>query len=217
MRLSTLTATLAVAATTALADGLIKLDYIQVEPVQNLTNSSGTILAKPVVAWHSIPYATPPLGDLRFKKPQPPTAGRGNKNGTLETLALKDYGPWCRQGPANKGESEDCLTLSIFRPQGIPNEKLPVVIWVPGGESSLLLFVSLYPFESYDVRVLRRTLTDGATILCLRVCLRGLCTIGAFNTGGGKGLNVPSFVGNAPDDFIGGELSRSLARSYDRD
>jgi hypothetical protein len=29
---------------------------------------------------------------------------------------------------------------------------------------------------------------------------------GAFNTGGGKGLNVPSFVGNAPDDFIGGEL-----------
>jgi hypothetical protein len=136
MRLSTLTATLAVAATTALADGLIKLDYIQVEPVQNLTNSSGTILAKPVVAWYSIPYAAPPLGDLRFKKPQPPTAGRGNKNGTVETLALKDYGPWCRQGPANKGESEDCLTLSIFRPQGIPNEKLPVVIWVPGGELS---------------------------------------------------------------------------------
>jgi hypothetical protein len=138
MRLSTLTATLAVAATTALADGLIKLDYIQVEPVQNLTNSSGTILEKPVVAWYSIPYAAPPLGDLRFKKPQPPTVGRGNKNGTLETLALKDYGPWCRQGPANKGESEDCLTLSIFRPQGIPNEKLPVVIWVPGGESSSL-------------------------------------------------------------------------------
>lgn len=134
MRLSALTATLAVAAGTALADGLIKLDYIQVEPVQNLTNSSGTILAKPVVAWYSIPYAAPPLGDLRFKKPQPPTVGRGKNNGSLETLALKDYGPWCRQGPANKGESEDCLTLSIFRPQGIPNEKLPVVIWVPGGE-----------------------------------------------------------------------------------
>jgi hypothetical protein len=32
-----------------------------------------------------------------------------------------------------------------------------------------------------------------------------LLDLGAFNTGGGKGLNVPSFVGNAPDDFIGGE------------
>jgi carboxylesterase type B len=109
-----------------------------------------------VVAWYSIPYAAPPLGDLRFKKPQPPTVGRGNQNGTgLETLALKDYGPLCRQGPANKGESEDCLTLSVFRPQGIPEEKLPVVIWVPGGESSsLFLFIPIDHTTSHCLALL---------------------------------------------------------------
>ena len=38
-----------------------------------------------------------------------------------------------------------------------------------------------------------------------RCSLLYLLDPGAFNTGGGRGLNVPSFVGNAPDDFIGGE------------
>ena len=131
MHLSILTATLALAAHTVLADGAIKLDYIEVDSVQGVTNSSGTLLAKPVVAWYSIPYASPPTGDLRFKRPQPPQKSKQNK------LSLKDYGPVCLQGLGTAGESEDCLTLSVFKPQGYEKKNLPVVIWVPGGEPNV--------------------------------------------------------------------------------
>lgn len=128
MHLFALTTALALAARTVLADGAIKLDYIEVESVQGVTNSSGTLLAKPIVAWYSIPYAAPPTGALRFKRPAKPTKQK-------EKLQLQNYGPVCLQGLGTDGESEDCLTLSIFKPQGVEKKDLPVVIWVPGGQS----------------------------------------------------------------------------------
>ncbi|KAJ7291433.1 esterase 1 [Mycena rebaudengoi] len=76
-----------------------------------------------------IPFAEPPIGDLRFKsavlKPAPPTA----------QFDASNYGKSCLQpGVAPGTSSEDCLTINIFRPAGLlANASLPVMFWTYGG------------------------------------------------------------------------------------
>lgn len=105
----------------------VTLPYQSVTPVENFSNSSGVALAKPLLAYYSIPYASPPTGNLRYAFPVPPKV-----NGT--TITNTNYGPVCPQASTVALQSEDCLTLSVFKPQSAQSDKLPVVIWVPGGQ-----------------------------------------------------------------------------------
>jgi para-nitrobenzyl esterase len=78
--------------------------------------------------WKGIPYAQPPVGDLRWRAPQPMAAWKGILPGTA-------FGPMCPQGnPAQlkPDMSEDCLNLNIWSgaQQG---EKRPVLVWIHGG------------------------------------------------------------------------------------
>jgi para-nitrobenzyl esterase len=80
-----------------------------------------------------IPYAQPPVGELRWKEPQPVTPWE-------ETLPCDSYGPACPQPPVgfdeglNVGEtSEDCLYLNVWSPAESPDERLPVMVWIHGG------------------------------------------------------------------------------------
>ncbi|RMJ08232.1 hypothetical protein CDV36_012144 [Fusarium kuroshium] len=83
-----------------------------------------------------IPFAQPPIGDLRFAKPAPPVAWSGIKTAT-------EYGPSCvgnSLGLAGFSQnttsvmSEDCLHINIVRPAGISrHSKLPVLVWIYGG------------------------------------------------------------------------------------
>nr|CAD7576894.1 unnamed protein product [Timema californicum] len=88
------------------------------------TTVSGTVYHR----FLGIPYAKPPVGNLRFKSPQPPE----NWNGTRDAL---EFGSNCRQ-EGGIGE-EDCLFINIFTPQ-LPNnsadtELLPVMVWFHWG------------------------------------------------------------------------------------
>ncbi|KAF5325380.1 hypothetical protein D9619_009952 [Psilocybe cf. subviscida] len=76
-----------------------------------------------------IPFAEPPLRDLRLKPPVLKT--RLN----IPQFDASSYGIGCLQPAANTSEfSEDCLTLNIHRPAGVaPNAKLPVMFWTFGG------------------------------------------------------------------------------------
>ncbi|KAF8868318.1 Alpha/Beta hydrolase protein [Mucidula mucida] len=75
-----------------------------------------------------IPFAEPPLGELRLKAPV--------KKFFLDVDVLDalNFGPGCLQPKATFPISEDCLTLNIFRPSGIAaNASLPVLFWTYGG------------------------------------------------------------------------------------
>ncbi len=84
-----------------------------------------------VTVWKGIPYAKPPVGDLRWKAPRDPEPWKG-------TLEADDFGPECTQYDlfgTVKG-SEDCLYLNIWRPRS-DDDDLPVYFWIHGGGNSM--------------------------------------------------------------------------------
>jgi para-nitrobenzyl esterase len=88
--------------------------------------------AKGISEFRGIPYAVPPVGDLRWRPPVAAKPWQGVRRAT-------QFGAACAQvttlgvfaGPANV--NEDCLTLNVFTPAIGTSGKLPVLVWVHGG------------------------------------------------------------------------------------
>ncbi|MCJ1474853.1 hypothetical protein MMC13_003513 [Lambiella insularis] len=80
-----------------------------------------------------IPFAQPPVGDLRLRLPASlNTTWKQPRNATEYGYACIGYGEDTQIGASNY-VSEDCLTLNIVRPAGHANKKLPVAVWIYGG------------------------------------------------------------------------------------
>jgi para-nitrobenzyl esterase len=90
---------------------------------------------RPVHAFHGVPYAAPPTGELRFRAPQPAQPWRGllpaTAAGPVPMQALAGPFAGLIPGSSVSAASEDCLTLEIWAPAEAGN--LPVMLWVPGG------------------------------------------------------------------------------------
>lgn len=82
--------------------------------------------------YKGIPYAAAPIGELRWREPQPVKSWRGVRNVTA-------FAPACMQtgvsmpGEAPPAVSEDCLYLNIWAPVRKANKRLPVIVWIHGG------------------------------------------------------------------------------------
>ena len=109
------------------------------DPLPRATVEQGVVVGREtegVRSFKGVPYAQPPVGDLRWRSPQPAGPWGGERDAGR-------VGAICIQPPANGDNgvgplpmSEDCLTLNVWAPAERPGDQtppLPVMVWIHGG------------------------------------------------------------------------------------
>jgi para-nitrobenzyl esterase len=100
-------------------------------PVANVKSGrlAGSYLMPDGAAFKGIPFAQPPMGDLRWRAPIPEKPWNGPLDAT-------NYSPPCAQnsgGSMLARSQEDCLYLNVWTPEWPPKSRLPVMFWIHGG------------------------------------------------------------------------------------
>ena len=110
---------------------------LQAAPTDQVPLSSGVVEGttgkNSVRVFLGIPYAAPPVGDSRWKAPQPVPAWTG-------VHKADHFGAHCMQANIygdmifkDAGMSEDCLNLNVWTPAKSAHDRLPVMVWIYGG------------------------------------------------------------------------------------
>lgn len=137
--LALLSAAVALPATKRWAPPVVDLGYASYQGVYNETTN--------IQSFQGIRYAAPPIGDLRWRAPQPPSSMQGLQDASK-------YGSQCIQGTLGGSpldgllertaaalsiSSEDCLFLNVYLPPNatVGQGSRPVVVWIHGGGYTL--------------------------------------------------------------------------------
>jgi len=79
-----------------------------------------------LTVYRGIPFAAPPVGDLRWRAPQPAAKWEGVR-------PADKFAPQCVQSIPGITTSEDCLYLNVWTPAKSASAKVPVLVWIYGG------------------------------------------------------------------------------------
>src|SRR5579863_7809334 len=91
-----------------------------------------------VTVFKGIPFAAPPVGNLRWRAPQPVAAWQGVKsadqfgNSCIQTV-VRERKPWTYEFMTHNAISEDCLYLNVWTAARGPEERRPVYVFIYGG------------------------------------------------------------------------------------
>ncbi len=128
-----------------------------------------------IKVWKGVRFAAPPVGELRFRAPQPPARWTGVADATA-------FGPVCPQPTIPKvqldlggPQGEDCLSLNIWAPS--TGDRKPVMVWLHGG--AYVLGSGSQPL--YDGR---RLAADGVVVVTInyRIGAFGFLDLSSFST-----------------------------------
>jgi para-nitrobenzyl esterase len=85
-------------------------------------------------AFLGLPYAAPPVGELRWKAPQPAAGWKRVRDATKFGNRCEQWHIWNDYVFLDSGPSEDCLFLNVYTPASAKRSaKLPVMLWIHGG------------------------------------------------------------------------------------
>ena len=94
----------------------------------------GNLLPDGTSEFRAIPFAQPPVGDLRWQPPQPVVPWSGVRDATQPApTCLQLYYGW--NGNEAESGSEDCLYVEMQSPPHKPTDRLPVMVWIHGGSN----------------------------------------------------------------------------------
>ncbi|MGS0687482.1 carboxylesterase/lipase family protein [Nakamurella sp. GG22] len=86
-----------------------------------------------VAVFHGVPYAEPPVGELRFAAPRPVRPWSGVREAVSFGPPPPQPGLSRTDGLAGSTAGDDWLTVNVWSPDPAPGAGLPVLFWIPGG------------------------------------------------------------------------------------
>ena len=104
--------------------------------IQNVKVTGGQlqgVIADGVASFKGIPFAAPPVGDLRWKAPEPSKAWTGLRKADAYASGCMQDSSMVKMVGASVGVSEDCLYLNVWTAAKNGGEKRPVMVWIHGG------------------------------------------------------------------------------------
>ncbi|XP_029655910.1 acetylcholinesterase-like [Octopus sinensis] len=213
---------------------LLHLIFGTNEGLPRVETDNGTVeglttlhLNKEIDKFLGIPFAKPPINELRFQRPIPPD----NWTGVFEAKKLpnscvqgidKNFGRFqgVEMWNANTNRSEDCLYLNIWRPKGT-KESLPVMVWIYGGG----FYSGTSTLEVYDGTTLAATENIVVVTFNYRIGMLGFIALGHPQADGNGGLfdqllamkwvknNIANFGGDPTRITIYGESAGAASVS----
>lgn len=108
---------------------------VQAQTVQTAGGAVQGVTANGAASFKGIPFAAPPVGELRWRAPQPARSWDGLRDGSkFGADCVQVARPVAASLVAQNAKSEDCLYLNVWRPANArPDAKLPVMVWIYGG------------------------------------------------------------------------------------